>query len=172
MLHVPVSHRSVSVMTAVNFCELKVSQNPAETLVAFSIGSGIGVSIYDPVKKAGGLLNLVLPDSSALSPQKAQLHPHMFADTGLAAFLDALHDIGSQAENLKVVIAGGARVLDQNAAYNVSHKNYQAVTAFLSGQNLPIDYADIGGISKRSLRLDIGTGENVIQTVSQGEVKI
>ena len=31
------SHRPISVMTAVNFGELKISQDPAETLVAFSV---------------------------------------------------------------------------------------------------------------------------------------
>ena len=41
MLDVKHSQQPISIMTAVNFCELKISQNPAETLVAFSIGSGI-----------------------------------------------------------------------------------------------------------------------------------
>ena len=49
------SSRPMTIMTAVNFCELKISRNPAETLVAFSIGSGIVVSIYDPFTKAGGM---------------------------------------------------------------------------------------------------------------------
>ena len=39
-------------MTAVNLSEMKVSSNPTETLVAFSIGSGIGVAVYDPVRLA------------------------------------------------------------------------------------------------------------------------
>ena len=40
---------AVAMMTAVNFSEMKISGNPAETLVAFSIGSGIGVTAFDPV---------------------------------------------------------------------------------------------------------------------------
>ena len=172
MLDARDTHRSISVRTAVNFCELKVSQNSLETLVAFSIGSGIGVSIYDRAIKVGGLLNFILPDSSEMSPQKAQYQPFMFADTGLDALLEAMVDSGSQAEDLKIVIAGGAQILDQAAAFNLGRKNSQAVTAFFSCRNLAIDYADIGGISKRSLQLDIGTGDNVLQTVGQGDVKI
>ena len=34
---------AVSSMTAVNFSEMKISSNPVETLVAFSIGAGIGM---------------------------------------------------------------------------------------------------------------------------------
>ena len=44
---------AVSSMTAVNFSEMKISSNPVETLVAFSIGSGIAMAIHDPVGGVG-----------------------------------------------------------------------------------------------------------------------
>ena len=172
MLNAHISRQAVSVMTAVNFGELKISQNPTETLVAFSVGSGIGVSIYDPIAKAGGLLNFVLPDSAMLSPSKAQIQPFMFADTGMAALFDALHDLGAQRENFKVVLAGGAQIIDQTAECNIGQKNVQAVTSFLTAENLAIDYTDIGGIFLRTLRLDMGTGDTVIQTLGQTEVTV
>ena len=166
------SHQPMSIMTAVNFCEIKISQNPAETLVAFSIGSGIVVSIYDPVTKAGGMLSFVLPESLAMLPEKAERHPHMFADTGLQALLEALLDIGAKTENIKVVIAGGAQIMGQKAEFNIGLKNYQAVSTFFMNNNLSIDHEDIGGICRRTLRLDIGDGCNTIQTLGQGEVQI
>jgi len=172
MLDTHISHQPISVMTAVNFGELKLSRNPAETLVAFSIGAGIGVTMYDPVIKVGGLLNFVLPDSSTMSSSQAQFHPFMFADTGLAAFSDALHNIGAKTDNLKVVIAGGAQIMDQTAAFNIGHKNHQAVTSYLGEKKLAVHYADIGGIFMRTLRLDIGNGDNLIQTLGQTEVKV
>jgi chemotaxis protein CheD len=172
MLNSHISRQPVSVMTAVNFGELKISQNPAETLVAFSIGSGIGVSIYDPVAKAGGLLNFVLPDSAMLSPSNVQIQPFMFADTGLAALLDALYDMGAQPAHFKVVLAGGALIIDQTAEFNIGQKNYQAVTSFLTAENLAVDYSDIGGIFLRTLRLDMGNGDTVIQTLGQTEVTV
>lgn len=166
------SYRPISVMTAVNLSELKISQNPAETLVAFSIGSGMVVSIHDPIIKAGGVLNFVLPDSVTVQPEKAGRYPYMFADTGLLALLEALLDIGAKTENFKVVIAGGAQVMDQNAGFNVGLKNHQAVTAFFMKRNLGIDHQDVGGIYRRTLRLDIGSGYNIIQTLGQGEVRV
>ena len=170
MLNTSISHKPVSIMTAVKFGELKISRNAAETLVAFSIGSGIGVSIYDPIVKAGGILSLVLPDSSEMSPSKAQFYPFMFADTGLAAFLDLLFDIGAQAKNLKVVLAGGAQVMDQGADYNIGRLNYHAVKEFLEEKNIAVHHADIGGVCQRTLRLDIGNGHNQIQAPGQPEV--
>jgi chemotaxis protein CheD len=172
MQQLHLSQRPISVMTAVNFCELKISRNPSETLVAFSIGSGIAVSIHDGVIKAGGVLNFVLPDSVTMPLEKAQRYPYMFADTGLSALWAAMQEIGAQPENFKVVIAGGAQVMDQNGGFNVGHKNHRAAIAFFRDKNLSIDHQAIGGISRRTLRLEIGSGYNLIQTLGRGEVQV
>jgi chemotaxis protein CheD len=166
------SQQPISIMTAVNFCERKISQNPAETLVAFSIGSGIVVSIYDRITGTGGMLSFILPESSTMSPDKAQRHPYMFADTGLPALFEAFLDMGAKTENIKIVIAGGAHIMDQKAEFNIGLKNHQAVSAFFMNKNLGIDHEDIGGISRRTLRLDIATGCNIIQTIGQREVQV
>ena len=172
MQDVKLSQPPISVMTAVNFCELKISQNPAETLVAFSIGSGIVVSIYDPLSRTGGMLSVVLPESSTMSPEKAERHPYMFADTGLPALLEAFEDVGAKIENIKIVIVGAAQIMDQKAEFNIGLKNHQAVSAFFIHKNLGIDHEDIGGISRRTLSLDIGSGCNIIQTIGRGEVQV
>lgn len=172
MLNAHISPKPVAVMTAVNFGQLKISRNPAETLVAFTIGSGIAVCIYDPVTHCGGLLNCVLPDSSKLSPSKAQIQPYMFADTGLAALFNALHDLGAHKKNFKVVLAGGAQIIDQTAEFNIGRKNHQAVTSFLKSEHLAIQYADIGGIFLRTLRLDMSNGDTIIQALGQTEVTV
>ena len=162
----------LSVMTAVNFSELKISKNTAESLVAFSIGAGIAVSMYDAVTQVGGLLNFVLPDSSKIGPEKVSCFPYMFADTGIPAFLEALNDISVKTETLKVVIAGGAQILGQTVDFNIGLKNHRAITAILSRENINIHYEDIGGSAKRTLSLDIGSGCNIIQTAGQGEVNV
>lgn len=166
------SARPLSVMTAVNFSELKISNNPAETLVAFCIGSGIGVSIYDPHTMVGGLLNFVLPDSATMLPERVKRFPCMFADTGMLALLAALNDIGANMATIKVVIAGGAQILDQTSEFDIGIKNYRAITSILSRKNLNIHHEAIGGIAKRTLSLDIGSGFSIINTLGLGEVKV
>ena len=96
----------------------------------------------------------------------------MFADTGLPVLLEALLDIGAKTENIKVVIAGGAQILGQKAEFNIGLKNCQAVSVFFKNNDLSIDYEDTGGISRRTLSLDIGSGCNTIQTLGQGEVQV
>ena len=167
-----ISASPLSVMTAVNFSESKISTNPFEMLVAFSIGSGIGVSMYDAVTGVGALLNFVLPDSSTILPERAKRFPCMFADTGMRTVLDALNDIGVKTETMKVVIAGGAQILDQTSGFNIGLKNHHTITSILSRKNLIIHHEDIGGSSRRTLSLDISSGCSTIQTVGQGEENV
>jgi len=51
--------------------DMGVSNNPQITLSTYALGSCVAVVAYDPVAKAGGLLHLMLPDST-ISPAKAQ----------------------------------------------------------------------------------------------------
>jgi len=43
--------------------DLAASADPHEQLVAYSLGSCIGVALYDPVAKVRGLPHFMLPDS-------------------------------------------------------------------------------------------------------------
>ena len=54
----------------VGVADLAVSSNPAVLIVTYSLGSCLGVTIYDPVAKVGGLLHAMLPDST-IDPAKA-----------------------------------------------------------------------------------------------------
>lgn len=163
---------AVALTTAVNLSEMKTSKNPAETLVAFSIGSGIGMTIFDPISNVGGLLNFMLPRSTTLDSAKSIKYPFMFADTGIPAFITALEAFEAQINRMKVVIAGGARVLDQTGVFNIGHHNYQATKLILSGYKLDIYYEDIGGNQSRTLKLNIGSGDSCIHYPDQRETKI
>jgi len=167
-----VKSQAVSMMTAVNLSEMKVSSNPTETLVAFSIGSGIGVAVYDPVSGIGGVLNFMLPDSTKANGIDPEKVPLMFADTGVPFFIKALFEQGAQPDRMKVVIAGGAHILDQTGIFNIGQKNCQALKISLAIYGIKIQHEDIGGTSSRTLRLEIGSGCSCIKIFGQGDVKI
>ena len=69
----------------VGISDMKVSNKPGDVLVTYSLGSCIGVVLWDPVAKVGGLLHYMLPDSS-LDKDKAQDKPFMFADSGIPRY--------------------------------------------------------------------------------------
>jgi len=66
----------------VGISDFKISNKAGDIIVTYALGSCIGISIYDPVAKVGGLLHYMLPDST-LDVKKAAETPAMFADTGI-----------------------------------------------------------------------------------------
>jgi len=66
----------------VGIADMKVSNNPEVSVITYSLGSCIGLVIYDPVVKVGGILHYMLPESS-IDNEKASRNPFMFADTGI-----------------------------------------------------------------------------------------
>jgi len=164
-----INSNAVSMMTAVNRSEMKISTNPVETLVAFSIGSGMGVAVHDPVCGVGGMLNFMLPNSSRANGVNPERVPYMFADTGIPAFIEALYAQDARPERLKVVIAGGAQIHDQSAAFNIGLKNLAALKARFDDYNLMIHHENTGGSNTRTLSLAIGSGCSSIKIFGEGE---
>jgi len=164
-----INGNAVSSMTAVNFSEMKISSNPLETLVAFSIGSGIGMTVHDPVGGVGGILSFILPDSTNANGTDPAKAPFMFADTGISAFLKALFERGAKAANLKVVIAGGAHIMDQTGVFNIGQKNLEALKISLGDYDVKIHHEAIGGTQTRTICLEIGSGASIIKTFGEGE---
>ena len=163
---------AVAMMTAVNFSEMKISRDPAETLVAFSIGSGMGLAVFDPGCGVGGILNFMLPDSTLATGVDPAKVPLMFADTGLPFFVQALIEQGIRPDRVKLVAAGGAHIMDQTGLFNIGQKNYAALKNGLANYDLIIHHEDIGGTSSRTLSLEIGTGASCIKAFGQPEVKV
>ena len=159
-------------MTAVNFSEMRISSNPAETLVAFSIGSGIGMAVHDPLGGVGGILNFILPDSTKANGTDPAKAPFMYADTGITTFLKALFEQGAKTENLKVVIAGGAHLMGQTGFFNIGQKNLEALKATLVEYGLKVHHESVGGTQSRTISLEIGSGRNIISTFGEREERV
>ena len=172
MGYLPNHYRAVSLKTAVNFSAMKISCNPVETLVAFSIGSGVGVAIYDAVCGAGGILNFILPDSTKANGVDPARVPFMFADTGIPAFIAALSQQGVQPGRSKVVIAGGAQVMNQTAMFNIGQKNLEALKTGLDRYGLKIHHENSGGTSSRTLTLEIASGCSSIEIFGSGREQV
>ncbi len=147
----------------VGMSDMKISKDPGDILVTYSLGSCIGVAAYDPAAKVGGLLHLMLPDSS-LNSGKAQSNPFIFADTGVPAMIRALTESGALKNRMKIVVAGGAQILDPAAPFKIGRRNFGATRECLKKLHLFADYEEVGGHVDRTLRLIMETGSTLIQT--------
>ncbi|HEX3800415.1 MAG TPA: chemotaxis protein CheD [Verrucomicrobiae bacterium] len=141
----------------VGLAEFAVSQDPTIGLCSYPLGACLGVTIYDPVVKVGGLLHSLLPASS-IDPVRAANRPGMFLDTGLTAMLARAHELNAKDENLLVCVAGGAQIMDDTSHFNIGKRNYDVLVELLKKLNLKISAEDVGGRTNRSIQLNISTG--------------
>ena len=145
----------------VDIADFKVSDSPSETLITYSLGSCIGVTIWDPEVKVGGMIHYMLPDSS-ISPAKA--NPAMFADTGIPRLFRAAYELGAVKKRMTVKAVGGSQLLDDNGTFNIGKRNYVMLRKIFWKNGILIDAEDVGGSISRTLRLNVGTGQVTIRT--------
>ena len=155
----------------VNIANLAVSNDESTTLTAYSLGSCLGVAIYDPVAKAGGLLHAMLPDS-AIDPAKASSHPAMFVDTGVAALFRAAYQIHAEKHRVLITVAGAAEILDTSGCFNLGQQNHHALQQLFQQHTLSIHAEQTGGVVNRTMYLNIGTGEVRVKISGQANESI
>jgi chemotaxis protein CheD len=135
-------------------------------LITYSLGSCIGVALWDPVVKVGGMLHYMLPDSQ-LSPDKARANPAMFCDTGIPRLFRAVYELGATKNRLVVKVAGGSQLLDDNGTFNIGKRNYLALRKIFWKNGVMIKAENVGGSISRTLTLSIATGVVTIKSRSQ-----
>ncbi len=149
---------------------MKMANDPQINLITYALGSCLGVALYDPVAKVGGLLHFMLPESR-IDPLKAKKNPWMFADTAIPLFLEEFYKIGGIKERVKIKVAGGSKILDDSEFFNIGKKNYMVLRKILQLHNLPLVAEDIGGQGNRTMTLELSSGK-VFVKVSGNGVKV
>jgi chemotaxis protein CheD len=142
----------------VGVSDMKVSNDPNGVLVTYSLGSCIGIAVYDPAARVGGLLHYMLPES-CLDSAKAAANPFMFADTGIPRLFKSVYELGGIKARMRVIMVGGSQVLDQKGFFNIGKRNEMAARKLFHRNNVVIDFANTGGNGNRTIRLAIGDGK-------------
>lgn len=150
----------------VDIADLAVSNDLDTTLITYSLGSCIGLAIWDPVAHVGGMLHYMLPESE-LAPDKARSNPAMFCDTGVPKLFRAAYELGAVKSRLVVKVAGGSQLLDDRGTFNIGKRNYLALRKIFWKNGILIDAESVGGSISRTLKLTIATGATTVRTRAQ-----
>lgn len=145
-------------LIVVEIAGMKISSDPEDTLVTYSLGSCLGITIYDPVLRLGGMIHCMLP-LSKVDPQKAAARPFMFVDTGVQQMLGELYELGLRKSRAVIHVAGGAQVLDTTGVFRIGERNFTVLRKILWNNGLLMESQTVGGHHSRTIRLNIGTGE-------------
>ena len=151
--------------------DYKVGRAP-DTLISYGLGSCIGISLYDPQTKIGGLLHIMLPDSNQ---SRANENRAKFADTGIPDMLEELVRMGAVKSRLVAKLAGGSQMFafaNASDIMRVGLRNASASKEILKKLSIPIVGEDTGGSSGRTVQIDLSTGVYKVKTIDKGDKEL
>jgi chemotaxis protein CheD len=152
---------------AVDIAMMKIARAP-EQLYSLGLGSCIGVAIYDPIAKIGGLIHILLLSSQGFDASK---HVRTkFADSGIVELVDAMMRAGASRARLKAKMAGGASMFTVKSTadvHEVGKRNIQSSKDTLRQLGIELVAQDTGGNKGRTIYFNIETGQLTIKTVDK-----
>lgn len=155
----------------VGISDMKVSNNPDDTIITYSLGSCIGLVVWDPVAKVGGMLHYMLPDSG-LDATRAKEKPFMFADSGIPLLFKETYKFGAVKNRMIVKVVGGSQVMDTNGVFNIGKRNYMVLRKIFWKNQIMIAKEDIGGTVNRTISIEVGTGLTRLKVSGRGEFEL
>lgn len=127
-------------------------------LVAYALGSCVGVAVWARDIGVGALAHVQLPTAKNSSSEMLAESPGRFADLAVPLLLRRLSERGASRGALKIIIAGGARVGQGDDPFSIGARNITAVRRLLWASQVVCAAEDVGGGHPRTLRLDLTNG--------------
>ncbi len=155
----------------VGIADVVVSDSTGVVLATYSLGSCLGVAVYDPEVRVGGLLHAMLPDSS-IDPVKAAKKPGMFVDTGVPVLINAMQQMRADLRRMQTTVLGGAQIMDSTGFFNIGKRNYDALLRAFQSFGLRVHREDVGGFASRTMYLHIEDGKLRVKTSGQSQETI
>ena len=151
----------------VEMAGMRVDSRPVELLT--SVGSCVGICLYDSAHRCGGLAHIMLPHSS-LGPQEPL--PSKYADTAVPALIQGINALIGTEARFTAKIAGGANMFANTGAngLDIGAKNIKAVKETLNQHKIRLIGEDVGGTHGRRITFNLASGTTLVR-LHNGETK-
>ncbi len=152
----------------VGMADLNIAKAP-DSLTTLGLGSCIGLTLYDPVAKVGGLVHYMLPDSTKL---KNNSNIAKFGDTGIRELYNKMIANGASPSRMVAKIAGGAKMFEVSGLSNVGNvgeRNAEEAKIMLKELKIRLIAEDTGLNYGRTVVLDCENGNYIIKAVGKPE---
>jgi chemotaxis protein CheD len=155
----------------VGMADLNVAEGAA-VLKTTGLGSCVGLALYDPIKRIGGLAHIMLPASEIA--REGQLNIAKYADTAVPELIRQMKLKGASADRLVAKMAGGAQMfaLSGSDSLRIGPRNVEATKSALEALGIAILSEDTGANYGRTVELLCETGAYVIRSVQYGMKEI
>lgn len=155
----------------VGMADLNIAKAP-DILMTLGLGSCIGITLYDPAVKVGGMAHIMLPDSTQI---KNNSNLAKFADTAIGVLITKMTALGANRSRLVAKLAGGAQMFDfkqTSDVMRVGYRNDMATRKILEDLRIPIIADDTGANYGRTIELHTQTGVLRVKTIQHGTKEI
>ncbi len=155
---------------SVGIADLRIAQAPS-VLVSYGLGSCVGVALYDPYMKIGGLAHVMLPTAAGTRSGD----PLKYADSAIETIVARMVEAGCAKGALLAKMAGGADMFlcsTNDGRPKIGERNAQAVRTKLKDLGIPLVGEDVGGNYGRTVELDPATGAFLVRSVRQGSKQL
>lgn len=139
-------------------------------LITVGLGSCVGIALWDPVVKIGGLSHIMLPDSEAIKNHR-KFNPGKFANTALPLLLDHMIKSGAVKRRIVAKIAGGAQMFNFSR-FDVGKRNVEAVKSMLEEHSIKLLAEDVLGDKGRTILFNCENGVLIVKKIGQDMKKI
>ncbi|WP_336770183.1 chemotaxis protein CheD [Bacillus bombysepticus] len=140
----------------IKIADIGFSKNPA-ILKTNSLGSCVGILLYDSSKHFGGIIHALLPTSFESKTEQYG----KYVNTSIEHLVNSFHSSGSKVSDIYAMIFGGSHMIFQTTCSNLStigERNILETIFQLNKLNIPIVAQDTGGIVPRTVVFNTNTG--------------
>ena len=154
--------------------EQAISRNPEDILVAYGLGSCLGISMVDPSTRISGLLHAVLPTAmNGLEPSGNA--SQKYVDSGIESMLAAMLKEGANKSRLIIRVVGGANMLispGSTNSFDIGTRNIETARKTFQRLNMSITAEEVGGHTGRTVRVYIADSRVTVRVIGEKEHEI
>jgi chemotaxis protein CheD len=149
----------------VGIADFAISSSP--DILRTILGSCVGICLYDPESRIGGMSHIMLPTMKDSSKSMKK-----YADAAIPLMLRDMEERGAKRGSIRAKIAGGATMftLSENSVMGeIGNNNVARVREVLKGLGISLAAEDTGGNYGRTIDFYLETGMVKVKSMGRQE---
>lgn len=143
--------------------EYGISNKKDDSLKTFALASCVGITMYNPITSAAGMIHIALPDHQINGGSINK--PGYYVSLGIPLLLQKMEKVfGCKKNGLIVQLYGGADSISNNDCFCIGRRNLEAITKLLTKMDLCYSLGGVGGKISRTIEMEVATGYIKIST--------
>ncbi|MBU1998178.1 MAG: chemotaxis protein CheD [Candidatus Omnitrophota bacterium] len=154
----------------VEMADMQVCESPGR-LITRGLGSCLGITIYDNIRKAGCIIHAMLPD---ISRAKIRTNPGRFVNSSITHMIEKLEKLGCQRSRMVAKLFGGAHMFSfiTESTINVGQNNIDMAESLFKELGMKVIAREVGGTFGRTIELNLENGKVLVKTASWGQKEV